>query len=164
MNDIVKICKIHGELTIENTRLNRLSDKGKPYLRCGICRNEQERKRLKDKYITTPKKHEKIKVPQFVSKENKSHSYTILYRFKLSAEDYYKMLEKQNHLCAICKNPETQLKKKANKIKMLSVDHCHVSGKVRGLLCHLCNTALGSFKDSIENLEQAIKYLSLYEG
>ena len=51
------------------------------------------------------------------------------------------------------------VKKKVNKVKMLSVDHCHVTGKIRGLLCHQCNVGLGAFKDSIENLECASEYL-----
>jgi len=42
---------------------------------------------------------------------------------------------------------------------LLYVDHCHSSGKVRGLLCHHCNTALGKFQDSVEVLSSAIDYL-----
>lgn len=41
----------------------------------------------------------------------------------------------------------------------LVVDHCHDTGIVRGLLCHNCNRALGLFKDKIEVLKNAIKYL-----
>ena len=55
---------------------------------------------------------------------------------------------KQDFKCAICKE-ETNL----------AVDHCHNSTKVRGLLCNNCNNGLGRFKDSIELLENAIKYL-----
>lgn len=159
MTDIVKICKIHGELNHQQTILNKISPKGKRYLRCRECRNSSERKRLKIKYIKTPKKHEKIKVPSFIKHEDKPHAYTILHRFKMSADDYYSMLEKQNGLCAICKKPETQLKKKYNKVKMLSVDHCHSTGKIRGLLCHQCNAGLGSFKDSVTYLASAIDYI-----
>lgn len=43
--------------------------------------------------------------------------------------------------------------------KRLVVDHCHTSGKVRGLLCDHCNTGLGRFKDSPELLMAAIRYL-----
>jgi hypothetical protein len=42
----------------------------------------------------------------------------------------------------------------------MCIDHCHTTGKVRGLLCHACNRALGNFGDNIANLEQAIIYLS----
>ena len=159
MSEIVKICKSHGQLDNDKIILNRISPKGKPYFRCRECRNNSERNRIKIRYIKTPKKHEKTKVPSFVKHEDKTHAYTILHRFKLLPETYYSMLEKQNGLCAICKNPETQLKKKSNKVKMLSVDHCHLTGKIRGLLCHKCNTGLGSFKDSETILSSAINYL-----
>jgi hypothetical protein len=53
--------------------------------------------------------------------------------------------------CAICKVELT-----SNKVH---IDHCHSTGKVRGLLCELCNKGLGQFKDNITNLENAINYL-----
>ena len=45
----------------------------------------------------------------------------------------------------------------------LSIDHCHASEKVRGLLCGRCNSALGFFKDDVENLKKAIEYLEYGE-
>jgi len=63
------------------------------------------------------------------------------------------MLEEQEHKCAICSTSDADLD------KLLSVDHCHTTGKVRGLLCNNCNLALGNFKDKIENLKSAINYL-----
>lgn len=48
--------------------------------------------------------------------------------------------------------------KPSHKLKLV-VDHCHSSGEVRGLLCHNCNRALGLFKDSRENLLNAVEYL-----
>jgi hypothetical protein len=39
------------------------------------------------------------------------------------------------------------------------IDHCHITGKVRGLLCSKCNKALGLFSDNLNTLEQALKYL-----
>lgn len=164
MDEYVKKCKIHGNLTIEQTSLNRRSSNGKTYLRCRICRNEQARKYLNNKYITTPKKHEKHKLPSYVCAGDKPHAYTIKHRFKLNISDYNKMLERQNNLCAICKKPETQLKKKYNKIKMLSVDHCHKTGKIRGLLCHKCNTGIGSLCESRSILQSAINYLLSHES
>ena len=41
----------------------------------------------------------------------------------------------------------------------LVVDHCHKTGKIRGLICDSCNVGLGRFKDNIDNLKNAIKYL-----
>ena len=66
------------------------------------------------------------------------------------------MLEAQGGVCAICKE-----KPKASR---LAVDHIHGTDEVRGLLCNLCNPALGLFKDDPERLEAAIKYLKRGEG
>jgi hypothetical protein len=72
--------------------------------------------------------------------------------FGIDLETYNVMLKKQNGVCAICKKPE-----KFN--TSLAVDHCHISKKIRGLLCTNCNRALGMFNDSVLNLYQAINYL-----
>ena len=74
--------------------------------------------------------------------------------FGLSYETFLKMKEDQNDLCKICGKPETN---KNN--KRLSVDHCHTSGIIRGLLCSRCNSALGLFQDNISILMSAINYL-----
>lgn len=68
------------------------------------------------------------------------------------------MLEGQNHVCAICSRPETR-----GKTKYLSVDHCHTTGKVRGLLCAKCNTVLGYMNDNPDYLTKAMEYLKKHE-
>jgi hypothetical protein len=68
------------------------------------------------------------------------------------------MLIKQEGRCAICSLSETS-RDRNDKIKVLSVDHCHVTGKIRGLLCHSCNVGLGLFKDNIDTIQNAILYL-----
>jgi hypothetical protein len=68
------------------------------------------------------------------------------------------MHEKQGHVCAICGGRNTySCTKKVD--YDLYVDHCHSTGKVRGLLCNHCNRGIGLFKDDISNLERAILYL-----
>lgn len=79
-------------------------------------------------------------------------------RFGITGADYDAMFERQSGVCAICKQPETA-KDKDGGPRMMAVDHCHETGKVRGLLCTTCNTALGGFKDSVELLEAAKNYL-----
>lgn len=78
---------------------------------------------------------------------------TALKKYGITPEDYDEMYSKQEGKCAICKSHQLSLKKK------LCVDHCHKTGKVRGLLCNNCNLGLGSFKDDKIILETAIKYL-----
>ena len=64
------------------------------------------------------------------------------------------MLKLQNHKCAICELDEVD-----SLHGKLSVDHCHRTGKIRGLLCVNCNTAIGKLKDSDALLQKAINYL-----
>lgn len=73
-------------------------------------------------------------------------------KYGITTETYEKLLERQSGVCAICK-----MKNRDN--NRLSVDHCHKTNKVRGLLCRKCNIGIGFFDDSIEKLEQSILYL-----
>jgi hypothetical protein len=75
-----------------------------------------------------------------------------------SSERYRELLEAQNTKCAICGVMEGH-RSRYGKVCRLAVDHDHRTGKVRGLLCNNCNRGLGRFKDSIENLEAALRYL-----
>jgi len=66
--------------------------------------------------------------------------------------DKIAMVKKQNGCCAVCK---IDLKT----VKLTSVDHCHKTGKIRGVLCNACNVGLGHFRDSVKNLFFAAAYL-----
>lgn len=83
--------------------------------------------------------------------------------FGITLEIYQEMLIEQNNVCAICKNPETRRNQISGEINSLAVDHCHETGKVRGLLCFACNGSIGKFNDSIELLQKAIEYLKKYK-
>lgn len=78
--------------------------------------------------------------------------------FGLSLEQYQEMHDRQDGKCAICGQPETQLR--GGKVKALAVDHCHSTGRIRGLLCCDCNQAIGKLKDDVQILESAIRYLT----
>lgn len=79
-------------------------------------------------------------------------------RYGITIEEFDRMFALQSGVCAICHKPE-----KDNYKRRLSVDHDHNTGKVRGLLCHACNTAIGKFGDNPDRLESAARYLRLYE-
>jgi len=76
------------------------------------------------------------------------------HRYGITLEQYEQLLDKQNGVCAICEKAET-IKGKSN----LSIDHCHRTKKVRGLLCDSCNKGLGHFKDNTNLLDRAKSYL-----
>ena len=77
------------------------------------------------------------------------------WKYKISEEEYNKILEKQVGLCAICGSDSPRRKGSKN----FAVDHNHTTMEVRGLLCHPCNVMIGLAKDNIEVLETAIRYL-----
>lgn len=68
--------------------------------------------------------------------------------------DFDSMLESQGGACAICRTKEPGGRN-------WCVDHCHDSGKVRGILCLECNAGLGKFKDNPDFLRRAIEYLAV---
>jgi len=76
--------------------------------------------------------------------------------YGITVEDYAEMLEAQGGGCAIC---GIRGEDQNGRVKNLAVDHDHATGAVRGLLCHLCNRALGLLQDSPEQLRRALQYL-----
>lgn len=80
-------------------------------------------------------------------------------KYGVTAEDYERMLAEQDKKCAICEQPERNLEHWKYTVKNLSIDHCHATGKVRGLLCSRCNVTLGQVEDSIELLGKMQVYL-----
>lgn len=76
---------------------------------------------------------------------------SLKHEYGLSPEQYMDIFDSQDGVCCLCgSEPRT---------KSLRVDHCHDTGQIRGLLCATCNSALGTFGDSIEGLRKAIAYL-----
>ncbi len=77
--------------------------------------------------------------------------------YGISLETYDRMFQAQGGVCAICHCPERFGRR-------LAVDHCHTTGKVRGLLCSAHNTGLGLFQDSLLTMENAVEYLKSHSG
>lgn len=77
----------------------------------------------------------------------------IKYAFGISKEDYDKLVGGQDNKCAVCAVELTEE-------TIPSIDHCHETMLVRGLLCRLCNNGLGNFRDSPELLSKAVQYLA----
>jgi hypothetical protein len=84
----------------------------------------------------------------------KKKNNALKFNFGITLDEYEAMAEAQGNSCAICRLPKTPL----------CVDHCHTTGKVRGLLCHECNKMLGFAGDNIEVLNTAIQYLKDSNG
>jgi Recombination endonuclease VII len=78
-------------------------------------------------------------------------------KYGITQEQYDDMFRAQGGVCAICKEEEIRFVR--GTLANLAVDHCHKTGKIRGLLCNLCNQGIARFKDSVEFLKSAISYL-----
>lgn len=85
--------------------------------------------------------------------QQRSRKYELRRLYGLTLEEYQMMLEKQQYRCAACGVSQTELS------RQLDVDHCHLTGKIRGLLCVSCNTALGLLKEDKERAKKLFQYL-----
>ncbi len=83
-------------------------------------------------------------------------------KYRITREIFGAMTAAQAGLCKICRRPPSGTFK-GKPAARLDVDHCHKTGKVRGLLCHPCNTLLGMAKERIETLLTAVEYLDRTE-
>lgn len=86
---------------------------------------------------------------------NKSKNRQIMNKYKLSEYDLQNMYNNQNGECKICNVKYDNV----SKHNALYIDHCHITGKVRGLLCGKCNRLLGVWNDNVDILKSAINYL-----
>lgn len=84
---------------------------------------------------------------------------SLKFKYGITLEEYYDILEKQNNCCAICGAKENNVSGKRRGWNW-SVDHCHVTGRVRGLLCNNCNRGLGMLGDTVDSLQKALDYLN----
>ncbi len=80
----------------------------------------------------------------------------LLKKYGLTIAQRNKMLREQHGRCYICKKPEILIKK--GEVQRLCIDHDHKTGKVRGVLCHKCNSGLGFFNDDPVLLAKAISF------
>jgi Recombination endonuclease VII len=80
----------------------------------------------------------------------------------MTKEEYEQKEKDQDYRCAICGEHETH-KYKGEVVFRLSIDHNHVSGTVRGLLCKACNLGIGYLKESTDRLRKAIEYLDRHK-
>lgn len=103
----------------------------------------------------------KSKIKQYTSDYYQRHlkeyqkwnkDYNLRRRYSLTAEQYENLLQTAGFRCQICEGT-----------KFLCVDHDHITGKIRGMICSGCNVGLGHFKDSEIVLQAALDYLRRYK-
>jgi hypothetical protein len=83
----------------------------------------------------------------------------VAYKYGISATEYAALLESQEGACAICRRPERAVDPRTGKPRQLAVDHCHATGRIRGLLCYNCNVAIGLLHEDPWTTVAACAYL-----
>jgi hypothetical protein len=128
--------------------------------RCTKCKEEKELKFFdKDKNRKDGHSYN-CKLCKSVESKKHKHKETLAKRLKkhnMTPDVYNDMFNKQHGICPICGRHQSELP------KGLCVDHDHLTGKKRGLLCTKCNLRLGTFNDNIEDLKRAIVYLESFK-
>jgi hypothetical protein len=128
--------------------------------KCCTCKEELPASSFHKNNSTKTGLANECKACKKVRAKNYYHSNTDKWRdkhysaaYNLSIEEYVLLLAKQEGKCAICKCTESRDGTR------FAVDHCHDTGKVRGLLCRPCNSAIGFLKDDYHNALAAARYL-----
>jgi len=114
-----------------------------------IAWRAKDRKKF-NQYMSEWKSNNLDKVRQYKWKE----------RYGITPEQYNEMLISQGGVCVICEQEETAQHNTSNRVQKLAVDHDHVTGKIRGLLCQDCNRGIAKFHDNVPRMKNAIKYLT----
>lgn len=162
-NKICTKCKVSKTISSFTIRCKRT---GRLHTWCSLCLKEYKSVRWATKKVEMKeyKKiwYEKNKEDQKEKNRNRYHTgdktkhsanvwkNKILRDFGITEVDYKSILESQQGVCKICRKKDD---------RRLAVDHCHVTGNIRGLLCRRCNTSIGLFEDNVNLLKYAIEYL-----
>jgi hypothetical protein len=81
------------------------------------------------------------------------------HRHGISRDEFLAKLAAQDYKCPVCSKPLAETSPGDSGAYSAHVDHCHITGKLRDLLCRKCNLGLGQFLDNPELLIKAAEYL-----
>lgn len=93
----------------------------------------------------------------YITNTDKAIDRQYKYNYGIDGDVYIELFLKQQGKCAVCGRAEDRMH--YSKVMRLAVDHCHKTGKIRGLLCRECNLALGHLEDNAERIRALLKYV-----
>ena len=143
-----KRCEAHGLLNYDQVYYHKATS-------CYLCNKCIV---IKRKLNYDPKKQKEYIKTKAIHRKN----YALFKKHKLSLDEYNSIIQKQNNKCAICKITFEEYSKIPCQRPRLyfNVDHCHLTGNIRGLLCNRCNMGLGYFLDNPNHILNAYTYLN----
>jgi hypothetical protein len=112
---------------------------GKIYSYCKVCELNKQKQMRRNRPIEYKQKDKNKRIKK---------------EYGIDLKEYDELEKAQEYKCAICKNLRGLSR------FGLHIDHCHKTGKIRGLLCQSCNMGLGNFKDNPSLLLKAVEYLN----
>ena len=160
-------CRECGVELIENDNWTPSNARKKDYI-CRSCNakrckawNEQNKDKKqeynKEWHKQNKDKRREYKKEYHKQNKDKRREYHLKSTYGIDEAEWNRMFEAQGGRCAICGSEDP----KGNH-GVFHVDHCHTTGKVRGLLCDTCNRGLGMFYDNTNTLKNAIEYLEAH--
>lgn len=121
--------------------------------------SKPENKLIASKRANENTKNWRKKYPQKYSEQKQR--IMLRKKYGITIEQLEKIAREQRYCCAICGKVSSKNVVRISGSKVfLHVDHCHETGRIRGLLCNNCNTAIGLFGESVYSLAKAIIYLN----
>jgi hypothetical protein len=157
LSKICRVCKLSklesdfptkGSISILNQCKDCKNSYARAYKKKESYKINSKAWRVLNKDKLNHKFREKYKKNPSINKNNVKKS-----KYKITIETFNQMLLNQEYRCKICNEHESNLN------KILNIDHCHKTGKIRGLLCHKCNVLLGFARDNKDILLSAAKYI-----
>jgi hypothetical protein len=156
---------------VEDFHVDRsLSDDRK--VRCRECTNKikanwraENQSKIKQQKKASYEKHRDKYLEYFRSDKRRMHvfNWKLKRQYGITLKQFERMMDEQNGCCAICGNPPSSVNGHKHKHR-LCIDHCHETGVVRGLLCTMCNAAIGYFEDNLERVQKAVNYLTHHDN
>ena len=162
-NKICKTCKQNLKTTDFYTR-TYASGEVKLWNECKNCANIRTREnRLKRRKTNASEYYSKSRAygkKRYKHDKEAHKNRGLKKKYGITLDDWLHIFEEQGGRCAICRDKgEKEISDKYRKKGMLAVDHCHTTGKVRGLLCRKCNMAIGGLKDDLTIIQRAYDYI-----
>lgn len=153
-----KKCLVEKELNLNNFHKHAKCKEGFNTI-CKECKNKNNKEYYENnkEIIYEKAKQHRKKLHVRLKVKERSKFNTIKRKYGLSKEEYLQLIDKQDNCCAICRDEFTET-------NLPCVDHITVNGKVivRGILCYLCNLALGYLKEDVEIVRTACSYMEYH--
>ena len=116
---------------------------------------ERNRQRVAEWQKANPDRVAETSRANYIKRRDVERNSRLKMKYGITQAQYDAMFLEQRGLCAVCRQHETTARWSS-----LCVDHCHETGKVRGLLCNRCNRAIGLMRDSGDLLQTAAAYIN----